>query len=559
MAIRKSSNPFKAIFVAVALVLGMVALVMFYQAVQTNTEQRSKAAIDDSIYKSWEFEVNSGSSFDGWIGNQVTSLNIRGGSLWAIVNDTPSTQIRPIIGSISNSAFSVTIPAGNKGLRMRMAVGAATPTNPNDQVKCQPRPACLDTKPSCDIAEPVEGWCKASPNTSSGQFQFAVYYSTDGLRPPTRVTFSGIADGAFHDYYLRFPDVGQISVNKLQFDFNNFGVANKQVQLDYIRIVGPVTVTPEPTVIVSPMPTTMITPVPQGNWPQRARQLFLNNEGTKFYYRTCDWNYSQGTAVNCAPANTWLEYPVADIVDPRTLSPGVPKIRDYNTFVFDAVENGRTIQKIRQSYINDLGTIAYYRTCIWNPALALPEKCQPENTPWTALPLNQLQGASPTPIYRKFTSFVYDRGNNLPQGIRQILLDNTGTTLYYRTCEWDTNRATPVNCGPSDRWNMLSVRDAIGTPSSTVSSIREYSAFIYDVYSSTGVKSQNIRQLFFNEQGNTVYYRTCRWNPTRAGAENCMPVSGWINTSIVNITGQGNSAYLGYNVFTYDRVNPPNQ
>lgn len=285
-------------------------------------------------------------------------------------------------------------------------------------------------------------------------------------------------------------------------------------------------------------------------WPQGTRQIFLNNEGTKFYYRTCDWNYNQGIAVNCEPANTWAESPIADTVDPRTLNPVDPRIRDFNSFIYDAVENGRAIQKIRRSYLNDSGTVVYYRTCNWNVDLARSEKCQPENTPWTALPLDQIRGASSTPIYRKFTSFVYDRGNNIQQGIRQILLDNTGTNLYYRTCLWDAERATPVSCGPVDSWNRLPVGEAIGNRS--ITSIREYSAFIYDVYSSAGVKSQNIRQLFFNEQGNTVFYRTCRWNPVRASVEKCTPTTGWLNTTIINATGTTNRAYLGYNVFMYD-------
>ena len=34
---------------------------------------------------------------------------------------------------------------------------------PAATVQCQARPACLDTKPSCKIAEPVGGWCPKSP------------------------------------------------------------------------------------------------------------------------------------------------------------------------------------------------------------------------------------------------------------------------------------------------------------------------------------------------------------------------------------------------------------
>lgn len=49
---------------------------------------------------------------------------------------------------------------------------------------CQPRPACLDAVPSCDIAEPADGWCPAPlPPAPSGCYYEVIQCFTTPCDP----------------------------------------------------------------------------------------------------------------------------------------------------------------------------------------------------------------------------------------------------------------------------------------------------------------------------------------------------------------------------------------
>ena len=41
-----------------------------------------------------------------------------------------------------------------------------SPSTVTPTLTCTPRPACLDTKPQCEIAQPINGWCSSSTNNT---------------------------------------------------------------------------------------------------------------------------------------------------------------------------------------------------------------------------------------------------------------------------------------------------------------------------------------------------------------------------------------------------------
>lgn len=505
----------KLLFGLVGIIFLAIVGITVYSVMTQSTEGRNKAAIEEKIYKQWEFA----SDVEGWKPTNLVKYGVLNGTLYAVVGvdprmDSASPAQRPF-GSILQPSVGTTIPAGNKNLKISLAVTSANTPN-TAKPTCIPRPACLDNKPHpCDIPE-RQDYCPQSIS----QYSFVIQYvAPNSTTPPKQLILNGTADGQQHVYSIRFPEVGELQIQSLQILLNGLS-SNNAVNIDWIRLTGP----------LSGGGTTQSGPV--------IRQTYLNGSGDKLYGRLCHWNSDRGQAENCS---AWDTQPV-----PPLLSTSSDKgARTYSGFAYNP--NGLSpsdIWNVREMIMNTDGTTLYYRTCQLNPKSTIAATC---TDTWHPSPLNNITGTGDK-SYRSYGAFVfntYQRNTRLPQSIRQFYLSENGLMTYYRTCQWDAARGSAEEC---NSWSSYPVPNL--PPNSVPAVTRQYNAFLYQSPSSGGAPTQNVRQFFINQDGTKNYYRTCVWNANTASPQSCTPADNtWNSSDLVNITGSGDQSYRSYSAY----------
>jgi hypothetical protein len=302
MTFRKKTDPFKRIL---AIVIGVVFFVTLaaisYEALQSNTDARSRAGQTNLTYKIWDFTTNE----EGWSGQNLTKFGALNGILSATIGSK--------IGSVINSTVNTGMPLGNKYITIRMAVSASpvlgesttcvvssngtttclpvsgnnapgqtegsfgsagsvgdriirdeSPYIPQPNTSCVPQPTCPPNEPDCVLPYlvPVGGWCPTgtspvpspartktpSPKPVNTSFSFYVSVWKTGedssFESNNRlIQLRGVADGVMRDYTLLIPEVNAMTISKIEIRFSSGVNAGGQVNFDTISLVGP----PKPT------------------------------------------------------------------------------------------------------------------------------------------------------------------------------------------------------------------------------------------------------------------------------------------------------------------------
>lgn len=275
MAFRTSFIRFDKIIIStLGILFGIVALVVVYEAVSESTEQRSKAAETQTIYKQWEF---NGTIAEGWTVVAPNTAVVKNGAF--VVSMTRGTRLP----AFRNTSVSSSLPTGLKTVWLSMAVGAPqVPTGGQigkiiptieevntgtddavfqqsvnqkiicvmDAKLCEDGSSVSRTGPKCEFELCPTGGSKTQQR-SPRKFTGLLYYSlADKNQFEKPVKFEGIVDGKFQRYSLVLPDIGPIDVAKLRVVFTSGIKVRETVSVDSIRLLGSVTrITPTPTLI----------------------------------------------------------------------------------------------------------------------------------------------------------------------------------------------------------------------------------------------------------------------------------------------------------------------
>ena len=250
---------------------GLIAIAILYKAVSDSTENRTQAAAG-TIAKSWEFTAPGDS--EGWSARYTGDLTVSDGFLRVLTIKTSHP------GRIRNTSVNTKLARGNKTLTLSMAVSpksarsaaggrvegvkgvtadaapdAAEPELDAAQLveslyaKCTPPPSCTDANGTCPLPEkiPVGGFC---PPRNTRSFTFLVFYRLAGKDKFERkpLTVRGVVDSRFHEYELRFPEIGVLAIDRLNIQFVRGVIAGDLVQLDWIRLLSPSVPTPIPNI-----------------------------------------------------------------------------------------------------------------------------------------------------------------------------------------------------------------------------------------------------------------------------------------------------------------------
>jgi hypothetical protein len=264
MARSRKGSVQKVVTTVLFAAFGLVALAITYRAVTVSTDQRSKAA-EGEIVKSWEFNTNGDT--EGWSGKYIGDASVSGGYLQTTVIKTS----RP--GRIRNLSVGTTLETGNKYITLSMAVtltslrrrsrdvtqdGQSTVVSPGNSAEdagepeidaaelveqlyptCIPVPRCTNVLGYCPLPEqiPVGGYC---PPPRSRSFTYLVFYRLAGKQKyeSKPLALRGVVDGRFHDYTLKFPEIGPIIVDRLNIQFVRGVSPGDTIQIDWVRLLS---------------------------------------------------------------------------------------------------------------------------------------------------------------------------------------------------------------------------------------------------------------------------------------------------------------------------------
>lgn len=270
----KSHRGVHPVFSTVLFILfGLIALVVTYRAVSLSTEKRTKA-VGETVVKSWEFTTDGNT--EGWTGRYTGELTVAGGYLRTTAVKTSHA------GRIRNTSVATLMDKGNKFIKVFMAVSSQSARNPTGgnvegvrgvsterstgvdpqepeldasqlikqlYSRCTPAPGCANREGICPLPEkiPVGGYC---PPRNTRSFTFLVFYRLAG-----KVSFEkkplalrGAVDSRFHEYTLRFPEVGPMTVDRLNIQFVRGVIPGDMIQVDWIRLASDrVVPTPKPS------------------------------------------------------------------------------------------------------------------------------------------------------------------------------------------------------------------------------------------------------------------------------------------------------------------------
>ncbi len=186
----------KILFIVLALAFGLVMVAMMYQAVLTNTETRSKAAVEETIFKQWEF---NGSDSEGWTLEQFK---------WRVQNGLLSAVSEPGRGNEMTYVWGregLSLPVGNKYVKLRIAV-IPPPELPRN------------------LAQDIHVYIN--------------YYTSRNGQPLTGGVRIQPGEG-MREYVFKFPEIGKIVLSKLSLS-PSLQMKGVRVKADWIRITGPV-------------------------------------------------------------------------------------------------------------------------------------------------------------------------------------------------------------------------------------------------------------------------------------------------------------------------------
>lgn len=185
----------RILVVVISLMFGLMVLGVVFKAFSTDTDIRSQAAARTDITAGiWDF---NGSTLDAWTADHFATKSVGNGFLLVILPKTITKS-----PYLNRKDLQLSIPAGNKTFRMRMAVG--TPT--------------------------------ATPQTDPPRFTMNVYYRLEGKSNwENPIPIEGKADGVYREYAVKLPVIAGILVSELQ--INMSGVASATpVSVDWIKL-----------------------------------------------------------------------------------------------------------------------------------------------------------------------------------------------------------------------------------------------------------------------------------------------------------------------------------
>ncbi len=215
----KSTSYTRILTVVVFLMFGLMIIGLLFKAFSADTDIRSQAAArTDVTVGIWDF---NGDTLDNWTAERFDSARIGNGVL--TLKLPKSGTKTPFLNS---KDVHLSVPAGNKTFRVRMAV---------------------DSKPTTS----------SLPNDS--HFAINVYYRLEGKSNWERpLTLDGKADGEFREYAVKFPFIAGILISEVQLNMSNIPAAGSVtldwVKLTYQRTSAWTTNLPRPSITNAPRP-----------------------------------------------------------------------------------------------------------------------------------------------------------------------------------------------------------------------------------------------------------------------------------------------------------------
>ncbi len=347
---------------------GIVALAMMYAAVQKNTEGRSKAAQEQTILKQWEFNSATG---DGWDAQSPNKIIVGNGYL-SVFREKPTESVRLLHQNVSTS-----LPRGLKSMSFSLAVGASVqkprcplpPTCANaisivgqdksvlgcDVYICKPTPKterisanmpsiaslesgsiqagvmCTQDVRSCPdgsyVGRTGNGCafenCPSLPEkgrspSSLRRYTGSVYYKLANKKVYEKpLAFSGVADGAFKDVTVRFPEIQGTTIEQMKIVFSGGIRSAESVKIDWIRLLAPgiipQTPTSAPTSSSTPPRPSTLTPTPSRECKSGVSSFSVDalcSGGYQYMTFACydGFGRREGGATSCKSSATWSAY-----------------------------------------------------------------------------------------------------------------------------------------------------------------------------------------------------------------------------------------------------------
>lgn len=264
MAILKTFKKNNSLRILLIIIVGLVLLSVSYLAVKSNTEQRSRAAQTERIYKAWEF---SGATTEGWQG-KGGSVGVSQGTLNTSLNTTqpPYYIYVPNLTDVSLPSVGVT--------KFKI------------QLSVSPTSSGVVGIPEKRVVKPT-----AAVTPITGSYEFNVLYSLQGKTGyEAPLVLRGTADGKMQTYELQFPTLlsgaGKVptqNIQQIRIDFVKGVALGSVVKVDWIRIVGVYEVAPTSAPITS-QTIQIIGKVGQDNL-EGTSGYYVIDEQTKTTYR----------------------------------------------------------------------------------------------------------------------------------------------------------------------------------------------------------------------------------------------------------------------------------
>lgn len=155
MSLNASTSSFnKTLILAFGMMFGLVALALGYSVMNkdANTDIRSKAAEETTLYNQWEF--NSVTT-ENWITNKPYTVSVNKGRLELSIVKADGVAV------VKNLKAATQMPSGNKYLVMSLSVGDAIKSKPPVPTTCPSPPTCAGGQLSTDTDHPLRGGCPA--------------------------------------------------------------------------------------------------------------------------------------------------------------------------------------------------------------------------------------------------------------------------------------------------------------------------------------------------------------------------------------------------------------
>jgi hypothetical protein len=260
--------------IAFGVLLGVVLLAVFYQAVTNSGEIRSKASQAQYIpYMSWDF---NGTTTEGWNLGNLTGFKVANGFLTASTTNYDAILI--------NKSVTTTLPVGNKYVDFRLAL------IPPPQPTSKPVPQAL---------APTKSTIPTSPVSQVPPFFMTLSYTIQGVSqqkvlPPVPAT----GFGNLYEYTVKLPDISSVRITSIQLTIKPVR-AGMVMQLDFVKLLAsPVTTSrPTPTIVCKTGVNTFTVDTPcTGGY---RYMTFICYDG---------YTQKQGGPTSCKTSDIWSTY-----------------------------------------------------------------------------------------------------------------------------------------------------------------------------------------------------------------------------------------------------------